>query len=190
MELYLIRHTTPAMPPGVCYGQEDVDLAVNFLDEAETVRRKLAGVAPAACYSSPLQRCARLASILNSVESEPLHDARLMELHFGAWETKAWNDIPRHELDRWGQQYVDEAPPGGETFRDLHRRAAGFMQDLLQQPFDGPVLAVTHAGVIRALLAEVLGMPLASVFRFHLDYGSVTKLHFHDNLPTVAYVNR
>lgn len=188
MELYLIRHTTPDIPSGVCYGQAEIGLAASFADEAAAVRRKLAGVTPSACYSSPLQRCARLADILNL--GAPQHDARLQELHFGAWEMQAWEAIPRHELERWGNGYVDEAPPGGETFAELHRRACAFLHELAAKEHAGAVVAVTHAGVIRALLAEVLHLPLTEAFRFHLDYGGVTHLHVNGAIPAVGCVNR
>lgn len=188
MQLYLIRHTTPAVPPGVCYGQSEIDVAASFADEIAAIRAKLTGLSPAACYSSPLQRCARLASALGF--GEPRHDERLKELHFGSWEMQAWDTIPRHELDRWGRFHVNEAPPGGETFADLHRRAKEFLHDPTVRQHTGPVLAVTHAGVIRALLAEALNLPLNEAFRFHLDYGSITKLSLKEPMPAVSYVNR
>jgi len=188
MELYLIRHTTPAVQQGVCYGQTEVNVTELFLEEAEQVRTKLAGIAPVACYSSPLQRCARLAATLDA--GEPQHDARLKEMHFGDWEMQPWDNIPRQELDRWGNDYVDAAPPGGETYGQLHRRATHFLNDLTCSKHVGPVLVVTHAGVIRALLAEVLNLPLREAFRFYLDFGGVTKLRFDGSFPVVAYVNR
>lgn len=188
MELYLIRHTTPGIASGICYGQSDVALAEDYVREVDQVRAKLASVAVAACYSSPLQRCARLAERLGA--GEPRHDERLQELHFGAWEMQPWDAIPRHELDLWGERYVDCAPPGGETFAALHRRAQGFLHDIAGRGHPGPVLAVTHAGVIRALLGEVLALPLQQTFRFHLDYGSITQLCLDGARPVVGYVNR
>lgn len=188
MELYLIRHTTPDVPQGVCYGQAEVDLAESFAAEVERIRAKLTGLAPAACYSSPLLRCGRLAAMLGY--GEPRHDARLKELDFGAWELKPWDEIPRDALDRWGQAFVHEAPPGGETFAALHGRATAFLREVAELPLAGAVVVVTHAGVIRALLAEVLAMPLAEAFRFHLDYSGVTQLLLHGPVPSVGYVNR
>ena len=188
MELYLIRHTAPAIAAGVCYGQADVAPAQSFAREAAAVRAKLAGVAADICFSSPLSRCSRLAEALG--HPAPHHDPRLQELDFGAWELQPWAAIPRAELDLWGQEYVDRAPPGGETFRALHARAAAFLRELAGMHTAGAVLAVTHAGVIRALLAEVLGLPLQDSFRFHLDYGGVTRLDLGGAAAAVGYVNR
>jgi alpha-ribazole phosphatase len=188
MQLYLIRHTTPAVPPGVCYGQADVDVAASFYDEVQTVRAKLTGINPVASYSSPLARASRLAASLELVQTR--HDARLMELSFGDWELRSWDDIPRDHLDRWGNDYANNPPPRGETFTELQIRATEFLRELMIRHRGQDVIAVTHAGVIRALLAEVLNLPLTEVFRFHLDYGSVTHLRLADSMPSVGYVNR
>lgn len=188
MQLYLIRHTTPAVAPGVCYGQSDVDVSATFFDEVEAVRAKIADLAPAASYCSPLSRAARLASSLKLGQTQ--HDARLMELDFGDWELRPWEEIPSEQLDRWGNAYTHVAPPGGETYTELHLRATDFLRELLSRHRGENVVVVTHAGVIRALLAEVLGLPLAEVFRFHLDYAGVTLLQFTEALPSVGFVNR
>lgn len=188
MQLYLIRHTTPAVAPGVCYGQSDVDVAEVFLDEVQAIRAKIAAISPVASYSSPLSRCSRLASSLKLGETQ--HDARLMELYFGDWEMQAWDNIPREHLDRWSGAYTHLAPPGGETFTELHGRASEFLREQTTRYRGQDVVAVTHAGVIRALLADVLNLPLTEVFRFHLDYGSVTRLDCGERVRSVVYVNR
>jgi len=188
MQLHLIRHTTPAVQPGICYGQSDVDVTATFPEEAQAVRNKLSAIAPVAIYSSPLTRATKLAATLRL--GVTCHDTRLMEMDFGAWEMLAWESIPREQLDHWGQAYTRVAPPKGETFTALHARATEFLQELKTRHHGQDVIVVTHAGVIRALLAEVLNLPLTEVFRFHLDFGGVTQLRFGDNLPAVGYVNR
>jgi alpha-ribazole phosphatase len=188
MQLHLIRHTTPAVASGVCYGRSDVDVAASFATEVQAIRDKISHITPAANYSSPLSRCSRLASSLELRDTR--HDARLMELDFGDWEMQAWEDIPREHLDRWGMAYTHTAPPGGETFIELHGRASAFLQEQLARHRGHDVVAVTHAGVIRALLADALNLSLAEVFRFHLDFGSVTQLRMGSGHPVVGYVNR
>lgn len=188
MELYLIRHTTPEVPAGICYGRTEIGLPAGFEAEAGAVRGKLAHLEHAACYSSPLSRCVRLASLLGW--GEPQLDPRLQELDFGAWEMQPWDAIPRSDLDRWGQHYVDVAPPGGESFRDLQRRASEFLGELAADRQTSTVVAVTHAGIIRGLLAEALDLPLREAFHFHLDYGGVTLLRLDGAIPAVGYVNR
>ena len=61
MDVFLIRHTRTAVVPGTCYGNSDVDVAGSFPEEAERVRVRLEGERFDAIYSSPLQRCRKLA---------------------------------------------------------------------------------------------------------------------------------
>lgn len=186
MELYLVRHTTPQVAKGVCYGRAELDVCSSFMSELETVRGKLQDVTPAALYASPQLRCTKLAEALGF--GTPVYDPRLMELHFGEWELRSWDDIPRHEFDRWAGSYVEHAPPGGESFSALHSRASDFLHEIKHAC--GQVLAVTHAGVIRALLAEAMNIPLTEALHVHLDFGGVTKLLLDQDTVKVGYINR
>lgn len=98
-----------------------------------------------------------------------------MELHFGEWEMKGWQEISLKALERWGASYIHEAPPGGETYLELHQRAKGFLAELRGSGVES-VAVVTHAGVIRALLAEAIGKAISETFDFELSYGGVTQL--------------
>jgi alpha-ribazole phosphatase len=187
MELYLVRHTAPDVMPGICYGRSELDVCAGFAHELAAIQTKLDGITPAALYSSPQLRCLRLAQAMGL--GQPILDDRLMELHFGNWELQAWEEIPRDELDRWASNYVDHTPPGGESFRALHRRVTEFINEIKKMPCAAPVVIVTHAGVIRAMLAEVLQLPLTEAFRFQLAFGGVTQLLLQPQC-SIGYVNR
>lgn len=188
MELYLVRHPTPAIQPGICYGHAELDLHDNAEAEIAAVRAKLVDLQPDAFYTSPLLRCRRLANALPWGEAQ--QDDRLKELHFGDWELQRWDAIPREIFDYWATRFVEHAPPGGESFQDLYRRASAFYTDCAERHSGQTVLVVTHAGVIRALLAHALKLPLENVPGFHLDFGGVTKLTVSGPHLNVAYVNR
>lgn len=188
MRLTLIRHTSLQVPAGVCYGQTDVDVAATFMDEASQTKEKLKQFEFDAVFTSPLQRCVKLAHAL--VQHEVAQDERLKELHFGDWEMRAWDDIPRNVFDHWAQNYAELAPPNGETFSQLQQRGIAFLEQQQQQFPQGHVLVVTHGGMIRAMLAHVLNMQLKGLFRFNIDYGSITQLDFCGAVPKIEYVNR
>ncbi len=189
MKLFLIRHTALQVPSGICYGQSDIDVASSFMNEALNTQQKLASSSFDAIYASPLQRCLKLANTLDL--SEPIVDNRLMELNFGDWEMSAWDDIPRDIFDVWAHNYADLAPPNGETFSQLQQRGIHFLEEILTQYPTGNIAVVTHGGMIRALLAHVLNIPLKGLFRFTIDYGSVTQLQFGDGnaVPKINFVN-
>ena len=103
-------------------------------------------------------------------------DPRLHELDFGDWEGRPWDDLPRPPLDRWCADFVNTSPPHGETFTELAARAEDFVSDLARSDPAGTVIAVTHAGVIRALLAPRRGLPLTDAFTIAVPPGSVHSL--------------
>ena len=195
MKLTLVRHTSLNIAPSVCYGQSDVAVSANFENERMALQKKLAAFEFDAIYASPLTRCHQLAQALCADElfghaSENIKlDARLKELHFGDWEMSPWDAIPREKFDVWADDYANLAPPNGETFSELHARAKSFVEDVSSHSQGKHILVVTHGGFIRALIAEVLQMPLKRLFRLTIDHASVTQLEFNGEVPKVLLMN-
>lgn len=197
MNLYLIRHTTAALDSQrVCYGHTDVPLAASYpVDQADLFKRASGLWKQPLIYSSPLQRCAELAeSLAAPTNAEVQFDDRLKELNFGDWEERLWEDIPRADLDAWANDFVDGSPPGGESYRALQTRVNALLDELRARPLiaDGnrDVLFVAHGGVIRALLAWALELPLRKSFSFEINPGSISAIRYTQGFRTVAFVNR
>jgi alpha-ribazole phosphatase len=176
MKLLLIRHTAVTGTDGICYGRTDVPLADSFAAEAAAVRAALPPP-PWTLYASPALRCRLLAETFGLPVTV---DARLGEVDFGDWDGCAWNDLPRPALDGWCADFVHARPPNGESFTDLIARAEAFVADIARRHPDGTVLAVTHAGIIRALLALRRGLGYAEAFSIAVPYGSI---HACDTAP-------
>jgi alpha-ribazole phosphatase len=151
MRLYLVRHGRPDVAPGICYGS--TDLAVSPQEHAR-VAAALAPLLPeqAPVFSSPLRRCSELASQLAaSLRSGSVnHDARLAEIHFGDWEMRAWNDIPRAQIDSWAGDVAAYHPGGGECVLQVAQRVRSFHHELQSQNRESAVV-VCHGGTIRLL---------------------------------------
>lgn len=188
MHLYLIRHTSLNIATGLCYGQSDVEVSDNFQVEQHILAEKLAHIQFDAIYASPLQRCTKLAHALS--KGPVKLDARLKELNFGDWEMQAWEAIPREALEPWAENYAHLSPPNGESFIQLNARCKGFIEEVSGHSQGKSVALITHGGVIRAMLAEALNMPLKGLFRFVIDYASVTQISYNEAVPKVKYVNR
>jgi len=151
---------------GVCYGRLDCP-ADDVSGQALHLQAELPANLPV--WSSPLRRCHELASLLHPL---PMIDMRLAEMNFGIWEGRRWDDIPRAELDAWAADVAGYAPPGGESPRQLQRRALDFVASL-----DVPeAVIVTHAGVIRTLLAYWQGLPPERWTELNFAYGSCTRV--------------
>jgi alpha-ribazole phosphatase len=163
MEIYIARHIKPLIEEGICYGQKDVPVpeiihTFNGLPATFDV-----------VYSSPLVRCTSLAKQLSG---EIITDARLMELHFGDWEGLKWNEIDRTALDAWGADYINLAPPDGESLTDLVTRLAHFLNDLRQTTY-ATVIIVAHSGIIRCANHLLKNVPLQEIMNDKIDFGSV-----------------
>jgi alpha-ribazole phosphatase len=186
MDIWLIRHTSVAVGSTYCYGRSDVELADTFAAEAEAVRSKIGAIDPKApVITSPAQRCFKLAATLGG---ELRQDDDLWEMNFGSWEGVRWNDLPREEIDKWAGDLGNTPPPGGETLTDLGYRVKRAWQRLtaMQAP---TVYCVTHAGVIRVLLAHLFEMPMGRAFSLAVDYGGCTLLHVSDLPPKLKKFN-
>jgi len=175
-DVYLIRHTTPAVAKGICYGQTDLDITDSFEEEASTIRQHL----PAdigAVYSSPLQRCTRLARYLFPAHLLSLQDD-LMEVFCGDWEMRHWDELPKDEIEPWMADFVNVRIPGGESYTDLHHRVNRCWSAITDRAKESPVAIVAHGGVIRSILSGITGTPLINSFKvFNLHYGCVIRVY-------------
>lgn len=178
MQLYLVRHPAPLVPPGVCYGRTDLDVAPQAVAAAlAQLKTQLKAQLPhVPVYSSPLRRCASLARQLSP---DARIDARLAELDFGSWEMQRWDGIPRPEIDAWAADVVHYRPGGGESVHQMALRTGEFRADLAGEPC---AIVICHAGTMRLLAAASRGLTpeaasLEAAARPHaIAYGEVMLL--------------
>ena len=164
MELILLRHPPPAIDADICYGRADLTLQPGLEDP-----RRLPEAPPpfATLVTSPLRRCRRLAERLGAERGvPPVVDPRLAEMDFGRWELRRWPDIDRAEVDAWAADFEHARPHGGETVAELRARVAAALDTARAGP--GPVLWVTHGGVVRAVCG-ILGAHAG--WETRLDFG-------------------
>lgn len=165
MRLYLVRHAPPVVSTGTCYGRSD--LPVLPADTAAAAERLLPQLPrDAALFSSPLVRCADLAERLSrQFNAFPvIFDTRLVEMDFGAWELRDWNDIPRTDIDAWCENRLAYRPGGGETVLEVAQRVLAFRHDLERNQVAQAVV-VCHAGTIRMLQASACFESVADIAR-------------------------
>ncbi len=121
--------------------------------------------------ASPLKRALETARLLGatSVEREP----RLLEMHWGEWEGRTLSEL-REELGEAMSlneaRGLDFRPTGGESPREVQARLASWLNDVSQQT--APCVAVTHKGVIRALMAFATGWDMSGKSPCRLDWDS------------------
>ena len=170
MEIHLIRHPKVAIQSGICYGQSDIKLSDEGLEMIQSIE---IDSDYDVIYTSPLTRCTIITEELNLNSKS---DSRLMELNFGAWELKDWNEIPANEINPWYKDYINIKPPNGESLLDLVNRINSFIADLSKNHPNEKILIITHAGVIRSFFHLLLDIPLENIFQFDPNYAKITKI--------------
>jgi alpha-ribazole phosphatase len=174
MKLYLIRHPKPNDAEGLCYGRLDVAvdsvlLAATLAEVRQSIPAAVLQRAP--IFTSPLSRCAQFANAIAEPRTAEVAE-ELIELDFGSWEGKTWNEVSREELDNWSRDLWMYRPGGGESAQTLADRWQRWRDRLSLSDHDA-VIAVTHAGVIRVALARAGRLTLDDMVRSPMGFGSV-----------------
>lgn len=150
--LLLVRHgPTEWTAERRLQGRTDIDLSGAGRREARRLREVVAEWMPRTVVVSPLARTRSTAAILSDLV--PVVDDRWAEASLGRWEGRTPDELGR-DYTRWRSGTL--VPPGGEDLDALEARVADAAHDAAALP--GPVLVVTHGGVIRAALARFVGL--------------------------------
>jgi broad specificity phosphatase PhoE len=116
----------------------------------------------------------------------------LSEVDFGAFEGLTYDEIAAAWPDVYAEWMARPAVvtfPGGETFADVKKRVAEAVLRLRADHDERLVVAVTHGGVVRAVLAEALDLPDDRVFGVAIEPASMTRVEWQDGITIVRGVN-
>jgi broad specificity phosphatase PhoE len=194
--VFLIRHGVTAWhdEKKLLGKQRDLPLSDAGRAQAERAAALLAGIGIGEVLSSPLQRAVQTARIIGArFHIEVARDPRLTDFDVGEWSGRSLEDIARSpEYAAFLADPHAEHIPGGESLDEVRRRAVGAIEQALEDNPSGDAIAViTHAGVIRVLLAHYLGSPVSNYHRLSVRSGSASVLSFttDSELPRVTAVN-
>jgi len=188
-----VRHgqtpTTGASLPGRAPG---LHLADKGRAQAETAAARIAGLSSvAAVYSSPMERTRETAAPIAKARKLRVRQAKgLIECDFGTWTGKKLADL--RKLDSWRtvQRYPSGFTfPGGESFSAMQTRAIECMHGLVNRHAGDTIVAVSHADVIKALVASATGTHLDLFQRIVVSPCSITAVLYSPGGPTVLTVN-
>lgn len=163
--LLLARHgRTDWTGSGRYQGRTDTPLSAEGLADAEALAATLADAGVTLVMTSTLRRAASTAQrvALRLGLPAPIPDARLVEIGFGAWEGRTQAEIRAETpaaLRRWKRSPGTMRFPGGETLEEAASRLRALLADLAALPGSGPILLVTHAGMIRLAILEARMLP-------------------------------
>ncbi|RCU49389.1 hypothetical protein DU002_10695 [Corallincola holothuriorum] len=181
-ELFLIRHGAVAGPPCLL-GRTDTAVSDRGHQAAvELVEQMGDLMAYDALFTSPRIRCRRTADIIaKRCSLEVQTETGFSECDFGELDGKpfaAYSEDERQLLGKFWGAPMSDTLPGAEPLQVFHRRTAEALSSLWQR-FDSQAIAFTHGGVIRMLLAEVMGFGcggMQSLLSLSIPYASVTSI--------------
>ncbi|MFC8190678.1 MSMEG_4193 family putative phosphomutase [Cellulomonas sp. NPDC057328] len=196
----LVRHgRTAANTAGVLAGRTaGVRLDAVGRTQAGRAGARLAGVPLAAVVTSPLERCRQTARALVAAHdpAPPVTvDAALTECDYGRWQGRALADLASEPLWSVVQTQPSAAVfPGGESLRAMQARAVAAVRrhDAAVEAEHGPGavwVAVSHGDVLKAVLADALGMHLDLFQRITVGPASVSVVRYGPHRPDVVATN-
>jgi len=138
--------------------------------------------------SSPLKRCLEFSQELaNDLHITYSVEDNLKEIGFGEWEGKTPDEILAQDseaLNHFYQDPVNNRPQGAEPLHTFSERVWNAYQDIITQHRDQHVLIVAHAGVARAITANILKMSLDDVYsRLRIEYGAIVRSSIDGESP-------
>ncbi len=195
--LILLRHgQTEYNATGRMQGQLDTDLSDLGVRQAATAAATLASRAPRMIISSDLRRAYDTAVALADASGGVVTtDRRLRETHLGQWQGLSHTEVDDRTPGA-RSTWRDDAtwrPPGGESRVDVAQRSTPLVAELVDTvtgwgsgpDADNPVVLVAHGGVIAAMTASLLGLPVQSWPVFGgLANTSWVQLSGHGDTPT------
>jgi probable phosphomutase (TIGR03848 family) len=187
----LIRHgRSVANSEGVLAGRSDTPLDAAGAEQAAALADRLADVPLDMLVTSPQLRARRTAELAGADRAVPTVDERFAECDYGLWSGRTLKELadePSWHTVQW--QPSAARFPGGESMAQMAHRAARGVRDLADGNPGSFVWVVTHGDLIKAVLAEALGVHLDHFQRIVVDTASVSIVRYTPHRPFVERVN-
>jgi broad specificity phosphatase PhoE len=158
-------------------GHTDVPLNEVGRRQAQRLATRLAGTALHTIYTSDLSRAAETARIVGDRTNVSVLSLRgLREIDVGTATGLTRVELRQRHPELFGDDWVSAGFPGGESYGEMSARVYGTVRDLIAVHADQAIGIVSHGGAIRALVAELVGIPLTSLIGMVVANTSVTRI--------------
>jgi len=152
-----------------------VHLNEKGVDQAARLADHLSDISLAAVYTSPLERARETAGALARPGTAVTIHADLNEVDFGEWTGMAFDELNRREeWAAFNRRRSAMAIPGGEWMADVQSRACAALTAIHRAHPRQTVAIVSHADVLRVLVAAIIGTPIDRIDQFTIDPASVS----------------
>jgi probable phosphomutase (TIGR03848 family) len=190
--LLLVRHGhTDAAGKRLTGRAGGVHLNETGRQQAERLVGRLDGIRVDHIVSSPLERCRETAAPLAETMGRRVDVRRAwIEIDYGEWTGRSITQLRRTKL--WRRVMTTPSNvrfPGGESLLEVQARAVDAAFDLAAEHARGTVVVVSHADVIRLVVAHLAGMHADHLQRLSIDTASITAVSLSDGVPRLLTVN-
>jgi broad specificity phosphatase PhoE len=192
--LLLIRHAeVEPRYQQVFGGRIDMDLSPRGHEQARMLAQYLSGRKIDALYASPMKRVQQtLAPLLANGAPQPVVIEDLREVDVGDWTGFGW-DAVREKFGvsawDWLRQLEFDAIPNAESGEVLRARVEPCLRRIVRDHPGQDVAILCHGGVIRMMLAILLGLPLSKTAVFEIAYTSLTQIELGPREPELQLLN-
>lgn len=153
--------------------------------------RALARLSVSLLFSSTEERARQTADIISQEIRLPVSFSdKLVERNWGIYEGRPWDEVHRLLKGMTVNQRYNYLPPGGESWRQMAERAGGFLAEICKRNDGATIVAITHGGVIRAMIPYLSGLPREESFKYNLKHLSFTIFNFEKDHFTLKEANR
>jgi broad specificity phosphatase PhoE len=187
----LVRHATCAQTDSVLLGRAcDEPLDRRGVAQAESLGASLAPGGAARILASPRRRAGATAAAIAATVRVPVEvDAAFDEVDFGRWCGRTFAALEADpDWRTWNAHRATARTPAGESLADVQERAWRALSAAAAANAEPPVIVVTHAEVIRALLLRALDWPLEDWPRLDVPPASVSRLTLRGTVADVVTV--
>lgn len=148
------------------------------MKHAKAIADWLADAKIDAIYASPMLRVQQtLTPLAEQRDLKPTIIPSLREVDFGDWTGYRWDGVQEHfgvSAFDWLEIIEDKGIPNGESAAELEHRVQPALLKILHDNPHRSVAVFCHGGIIRVILALMLGQPLRHMAHFNIEYGSIT----------------
>lgn len=190
--LYLVRHgVTDHTGQRLSGWMEDVHLSEKGREQADAVATLLARIQFRAVYSSPIDRTVETARPIAARHGLGVRLRRnLGEVDYGTWTNRSFRSLARTKLWTTVQRYPSGARfPHGETLREVQARAVTEVEKLAAQHPKQAICCVSHADVIRLVVAHFMGIHIDLFQRIVVGPASVSVVGLDEDGPRILSLN-
>jgi probable phosphomutase (TIGR03848 family) len=191
--VFFVRHgRTDANVAGVLAGRSAVGLDARGRSQAAAAGRRLRAVPIQAVVTSPLNRTRQTAAALVEARSSRIPVKRepgFQEIDYGQWSGRSLAELAQEDLWPVVQRHPSAVTfPDGESMAAMQHRAVASIRHWNAR-YPRAYAIVSHGDVIKAVLADALGMHLDQFQRLVIDPGSISAVHYAPERPFVLATN-